>query len=133
MKTFKIRDISGNTITILADTIAFEHSHVCFWAMKTTKEGDWWGESKVLIMAFLNGNVAEVWEDVERDGSMSSDTGSTTCAHEGCEESIPNHKWARIKSGGWFEQLNGDVWCPNHIPEWVDEWRKKKAKQKDGK
>ena len=59
---------------------------------------------------------------------MSFDTGSSVCAHEGCEESIQNHKWARIKSGGWFQQFNGDVWCPNHIPEWVDEWRMKKEK-----
>ena len=65
MKTFKIRDISGNTITILADSIAFEHSHVTFWATKTFKTGGSWGESNHLVMAFLNGNVAEVWEDFD--------------------------------------------------------------------
>lgn len=33
---------------------------------------------------------------------------------------------------GWFIQQNGSVWCPDHIPVWVAEWRQKK-KNNDSK
>lgn len=50
---------------------------------------------------------------------------TTQCSAEECTKTIKNHAWARIKSD-WFQQKDGKVWCPEHTPEWVDEWRSKK-------
>lgn len=40
-------------------------------------------------------------------------------------------KWDIIKAGeaGWFFQKDGTTWCPEHTPEWVEEWR---ARQRNG-
>lgn len=54
-----------------------------------------------------------------------------TCAEEGCDEKIKNHAWGKIKASEWFQQQDGTVWCPKHIPEWVEEWRKRKAAEKE--
>jgi len=53
-----------------------------------------------------------------------------TCASEGCDETRPGHGWRDYtkRGGGWFEQKNGDTWCPKHIPEWVAEWRAKRSR-----
>lgn len=53
-----------------------------------------------------------------------------TCAHEGCPASgHKNHYWGRVRAHdeGWFIQKDGTAWCPDHTPEWVAEWRAKKA------
>lgn len=51
------------------------------------------------------------------------------CAHPGCERTKPTHQWAnKTKAGkGWFDQQNGDSWCPDHIPEWYHEWKAKRG------
>lgn len=49
---------------------------------------------------------------------------TTVCAEEGCTEEIANHKWAKIRAVGWFQQKDGKAWCPKHTPEWVEAWRK---------
>lgn len=58
---------------------------------------------------------------------------SETCSFEGCDNSFKGHSWAAIRAhdGGWFRQKNGDNWCPEHIPAWVDGWRKKRRAQKE--
>jgi len=48
----------------------------------------------------------------------------TRCSNPDCEETIPSNKFSHIKSG-WFFQKNGDSWCPEHIPDWYEEWKKK--------
>lgn len=48
------------------------------------------------------------------------------CADPGCEAEIKDHAWGRIKADGWFQQRNGDVWCPDHIPDWVEAWRRRR-------
>lgn len=47
------------------------------------------------------------------------------CSEEGCTAEFKNHRWGHIKahSEGWFEQKDGQRWCPEHKPAWVDEWR----------
>ena len=48
------------------------------------------------------------------------------CSHRGCKNKHKNNKWANIKAiseKGWTHQKNGDVWCPEHLPEWVEAWR----------
>jgi hypothetical protein len=47
------------------------------------------------------------------------------CSEPGCTASYVPHKWGSINAykAGWFLQKNGKDWCPDHIPEWVDEWR----------
>lgn len=51
-----------------------------------------------------------------------------TCAFDGCDATIKNHKWGRIKADKWFQQKDGRVWCPKHTPKWVTAWRKKVSK-----
>jgi len=51
------------------------------------------------------------------------------CTEPGCDAEVPNHAWGKIKAAGWFFQKNDDAWCPNHRPEWYNEWRKKQKKK----
>lgn len=49
------------------------------------------------------------------------------CSHPSCQNTIPAHAWGRIKSD-WFFQKNGEKFCPQHTPEWVEQWRANKKK-----
>jgi hypothetical protein len=42
-----------------------------------------------------------------------------------CKNVVKNNRWARTKSG-WFETKSGEFFCPEHIPAWVEEWRRRK-------
>jgi len=55
-----------------------------------------------------------------------------SCAVEDCEETYRPHMWGSIKAHdrGWFLQKDGTAWCPQHVPEWVAEWREREAKKK---
>ena len=55
------------------------------------------------------------------------------CAHEGCEESVNNHYHARAAAheAGWFQQKDGTFWCPEHVPEWVADWRARKKSESE--
>ena len=60
------------------------------------------------------------------------------CAVEECEAQFDDHYWGKVKAGdeGWFFQKDGTNWCPLHIPDWVEAWRRNKAlraKQARGK
>jgi hypothetical protein len=50
-----------------------------------------------------------------------------------CDATHKDDKWSSIRAHyeGWFEQLNGDAYCPNHIPEWVASWRYQKLHDND--
>ncbi|AOZ64930.1 hypothetical protein SEA_OLYMPICHELADO_65 [Streptomyces phage OlympicHelado] len=58
-------------------------------------------------------------------------SGHRFCSNAECPKSFPNHKHGTIGAhqDGWFLQRNGDAWCPDHIPDWVAEWRAKKNKK----
>lgn len=52
-----------------------------------------------------------------------------TCRADDCTESFTDSGRftpERSTASGWFCQRNGWVWCPDHTPEWVAAWRKKK-------
>lgn len=60
------------------------------------------------------------------------------CAHEGCEETVPQGdserlgRWHKLRASaelGWFFQKDGKAWCPAHVPEWVEGWRAKNKKE----
>lgn len=54
------------------------------------------------------------------------------CAHEGCEAGgFKDHSRGRIRAhdAGWFIQKNGDAWCPEHTPEWVEAWRARQGRK----
>lgn len=51
------------------------------------------------------------------------DTTYTKCEQPGCTESLPDHSWGRIKADDWFQQKDGTIWCPDHHPPWVADWR----------
>lgn len=51
------------------------------------------------------------------------------CSVEGCTNRFKNHKWGYIHSGGqqgWFHSKEGWHACPEHLPDWVAEWRAKR-------
>lgn len=47
------------------------------------------------------------------------------CSEPGCDATRKNHQWGAIKAhaAGWFEQKDGQSWCPEHTPPWVAAWR----------
>jgi hypothetical protein len=53
--------------------------------------------------------------------------GQAQCAEAGCIAEHKTDEWnsKRAHNEGWFIQKNGDRWCPDHNPEWVEEWRKR--------
>lgn len=54
------------------------------------------------------------------------------CDSPSCEEKIKNHRWGRTKAEGWFSYRDGSGdFCPLHLPEWVLEWRERKATMRD--
>lgn len=48
-----------------------------------------------------------------------------------CDRTVPGHRWGKIKAQdqGWFFAKDGAAFCPEHVPEWVEEWRARKAEQ----
>lgn len=63
---------------------------------------------------------------------MSDKVYETQCSQEGCEEVVPKatatkrtSSWdlLRATQAGWFTQKDGQVWCPKHVPDWVEGWR----------
>lgn len=50
------------------------------------------------------------------------------CSQPDCTQVVKNHAWAKIKADGWFFQRDGSLWCPEHVPDWVDAWRARKAR-----
>jgi hypothetical protein len=56
----------------------------------------------------------------------------TKCSKEECQKSYIRDHWGTKQANreGWFLQRNGDAWCPDHNPDWVAEWRAKRAEKK---
>jgi hypothetical protein len=57
------------------------------------------------------------------DTGLGTRDGLVHCSADGCDATVPDHYWGKVKAAGWFFQRNGDAWCPEHVPEWVAEWR----------
>jgi NTP pyrophosphatase (non-canonical NTP hydrolase) len=38
----------------------------------------------------------------------------------------------RAQTAGWFMQRNGDHWCPEHVPDWVEGWRERELSRRGG-
>jgi hypothetical protein len=59
-----------------------------------------------------------------RDGR---DTQYQVCSNPTCGNNFKISHWdnKRAQREGWFLQKNGDSWCPEHTPEWLDAWREK--------
>lgn len=55
-----------------------------------------------------------------------------SCSVEGCENRFADHMWGKIKLKGWFIMKDGTAYCPDHIPEWVEEWRAKQRARSMG-
>lgn len=55
-----------------------------------------------------------------------------SCSKEGCDKKYKDHSWGKIKAGGkgWFFQKDGTAYCPEHVPDWVEEWRGRNGSQK---
>jgi hypothetical protein len=49
-----------------------------------------------------------------------------------CPRTAPGDKWGRIRASGqgWFFSREEDAaYCPDHIPDWVAGWRKRKEEE----
>lgn len=44
---------------------------------------------------------------------------------EGCDLTTETDHWTAVKrqAEGWFFRKDGRIYCPNHVPEWVEGWR----------
>ena len=53
----------------------------------------------------------------------------TVCAQPRCTQTVGGSKWDRIRASkaGWFFGLDGNAYCPEHVPNWVAEWRAGRA------
>lgn len=71
----------------------------------------------------------QVWGDVVTDFRHQAPL--KQCAQPGCTASFRDHRWGATKAHdeGWFLQQNGDAWCPEHVPDWVAQWRKKQQRK----
>lgn len=59
--------------------------------------------------------------------SISEDYTYIFCDGDGCDAKIKNHAWRKIKASSWFfSKDNERAYCPNHLPEWIVEFRRKK-------
>jgi hypothetical protein len=58
-------------------------------------------------------------------------TYKAACKASGCKNDFFPDKWGAMEAQrlGWFLQKNGDSWCPEHIPDWVAEWRARRVKK----
>lgn len=52
------------------------------------------------------------------------------CAHPGCPAAFRDHAWGATKAhkDGWFHGKDGNSFCPEHVPEWVEAWRARRKK-----
>lgn len=57
--------------------------------------------------------------------------GEIECCFTYCTATIKSHRWAQIRASdhGWFFGRNGDVFCPEHVPDWVAAWRERRKAQ----
>ena len=62
---------------------------------------------------------------------MTHQSETLICTADGCDASVKDHAWGRINAqrNGWFFQLDGRAWCPEHQPEWLAAWRRRKAER----
>jgi len=51
------------------------------------------------------------------------------CCVPGCTNETVANKWADIQSA-WFFMKDGSAYCPEHIPDWVADWRRNKELMK---
>jgi hypothetical protein len=53
------------------------------------------------------------------------------CRQPECTATYGAHKWGKIRahSEGWFfpDDAEPGGWCPDHLPEWVPDWRARKS------
>lgn len=49
---------------------------------------------------------------------------------EGCDKTVQDNKWAKIRAEGWFFERGGKAYCPDHRPEWYDDWQAEKLMRK---
>lgn len=59
--------------------------------------------------------------------SYDRQTDVLTCSNPGCEATIKNDYWGKVKSGWFFERYANRQWCPQHYPAWVSGWRANRA------
>ena len=63
---------------------------------------------------------------------MDTNADRTVCTEDGCAASVPNHRWGHTLAEGWFfSRREKTAHCPEHLPDWVEAWRARKAAARD--
>ena len=62
------------------------------------------------------------------------DVGYVECMAEDCPAKFRNHYWGHVRDGeGWFLSKDGEqIFCPDHLPEWVPAWRARMKERANG-
>lgn len=64
------------------------------------------------------------------DPTLFEDNEFIYCVRFGCDQKVKNHRWGVTKAEGWFfSRYSGFAYCPEHLPDWVEDWRKRKARE----
>ena len=60
---------------------------------------------------------------------MTHQTPDIPCSEPECPATAKGHRWGKIHAqrSGWFFQLDGRAWCPDHLPSWLAAWRRRNA------
>lgn len=55
------------------------------------------------------------------------ESGRASCSAPNCENTYATHRWGKTRAhtDGWFLQKDGSSWCPDHLPDWLAEWRQR--------
>jgi hypothetical protein len=75
--------------------------------------------------------VRDNWGDKSFHSTRPEEAKYRRCSAPGCEAKFDDHMWGSMKAQreGWFLQKNGDAWCPDHIPDWVEAWRSRQRRK----
>lgn len=83
-----------------------------------------------LTLQVVNGQVCLMRREFV-DGFKRPPAQTKKCSEPSCRSSykIDWHDMVEAHKQGWFMQRNGASWCPEHVPDWVQEWREAKLKE----
>lgn len=100
--------------------IAYDNTYCSKWV-----NGDWVTKPLSEILE------TDVCGTCRNCAGLPAPTPSKECAEPGCTAWFTDHRWGATKAhkDGWFHQKDGNSWCPEHVPDWVERWRRTRESQ----
>jgi hypothetical protein len=53
-----------------------------------------------------------------------------TCVEPDCGATVPDHYWGKVRAEGWLFLKDGRAYCPAHLPDWINPWRRRNETRK---